>query len=50
MIRQCATCLLLMGEKPPYENTEITHTACEKCFKKQMKIIEQINKRNKKAA
>lgn len=36
MIRQCATCLVLMGEKAPLADKSITHGVCRECFKKQL--------------
>lgn len=51
MIRQCARCLLILGEKPPYEDTRISHTECPACFEKQMELIRQYKqKKEKKAA
>lgn len=45
MIRQCAWCLLLMGEVQPLKDTSITHGMCEKCEKAQ---IEEIRKMHEK--
>ncbi len=39
MIRQCAWCLILMGETPPYKDKSVTHGICEKCQKDMMKKI-----------
>jgi len=51
MIRQCAKCLIIVGEKPPYEDTRISHTECDICFKEQMELIKQHKqKKDKKAA
>jgi len=51
MIRQCARCLIIVGEKPPYEDTRISHTECDICFKEQMELIKQHKqKKDKKAA
>jgi hypothetical protein len=47
MIRQCARCLIILGEKPPYSDTSISHTECDKCFEEQMKKIEEFHKRQK---
>ena len=51
MIRQCANCLVVMGEKAPLTDTSITHGICWKCAVKQLrkagivvtkKMIEQL--------
>ena len=34
MIIVCAWCGKKMGEKPPYEDKSLTHSMCEKCYKK----------------
>jgi len=31
MLRQCATCLVMMGEKAPLADKSITHGICEEC-------------------
>jgi len=48
MICQCARCLIIVGEKPPYEDTRISHTECKMCFDKQMKFIKAWKKKEKK--
>ena len=45
MIRQCAWCLKIMGESPPYSDKSVTHGMCEECEKKIMKEIKQEPKR-----
>lgn len=47
MIRQCARCLLILGEKPPYEDKRISHGECDKCFEEQMKKIKEYSKLKK---
>lgn len=37
MIRQCAYCLKLMGEKAPYYIKEVTHSICNECMIKMLK-------------
>jgi len=32
---KCAWCGRDMGEKPPYDNKEVSHTICADCLKKQ---------------
>jgi len=48
MIRQCATCLVLMGEKAPLSDKSITHGICEECLKEQLKkfYIEKITRKS----
>lgn len=50
MIRQCARCLIILGEKPPYSDTRISHTECPKCFEEQMKKIEEYKQRKHEKA
>lgn len=45
MIRQCAWCLLLMGEVAPLHDKNITHGICTQCEKKLMGKIEQDSKK-----
>lgn len=47
MIRQCAWCLEILGESPPYKDTNITHGICEKCSKELMKEVEEVEKMRK---
>lgn len=47
MIRQCATCLVLMGEKAPLADKSITHGMCEECLEKMMKDIEKMQRERK---
>lgn len=37
MIRQCATCLIMMGEKAPLSDKSVTHGICEECSIKMLK-------------
>lgn len=39
MIRQCATCKVIMGEKAPLADTSITHGICDKCIGEQLKKL-----------
>lgn len=41
MIRQCAKCLLILGEKAPFSDMSVSHTYCDTCFKKEMALIEE---------
>ena len=41
MIRQCARCLIIIGEKPPYSDKRISHGECDKCFEEKMKKLEK---------
>lgn len=41
MIRQCAWCLKMLGEKPPYQDKSVTHTMCKECQKKMMDQIKK---------
>jgi hypothetical protein len=42
MIRQCAWCLVMMGETPPLADTAITHGICEKCEKEFIKQAQRM--------
>ncbi|MFA5401242.1 MAG: hypothetical protein WC359_12415 [Dehalococcoidia bacterium] len=44
MIVKCAWCSKEMGEKPPYENKEVTHGICEECQKKYFGDIPGVKK------
>jgi hypothetical protein len=37
-------CLKIMGEKPPYEDTSITHGLCDKCLEIYKKEAEAAHK------
>lgn len=41
MIRQCAKCLIIVGEKEPLADTRISHTLCDRCFEEQMRLIRE---------
>jgi len=41
MIRQCAWCLMIMGEVPPLKDTSVTHGICKVCEQKLMKQVER---------
>lgn len=47
MIRQCAKCLIILGEKAPFSDKSITHTMCDSCLEEQMKEIEEMHRRRK---
>lgn len=42
MIRQCAWCLKLLGETPPYTDKRITHTICIQCEKKMIEKVVRV--------
>ena len=37
MIRQCAKCLKIMGQKPPLSDISITHGICFECSIEQLR-------------
>ncbi|MCF7795587.1 hypothetical protein K9M42_00640 [Patescibacteria group bacterium] len=39
MIIVCAHCGKILGEKEPYDNTDITHGYCEKCVLDLYKMV-----------
>lgn len=39
MIRQCASCKVLMGEKAPFTDKSITHGICRGCMRKQLEKV-----------
>lgn len=45
MIRQCAWCLLLMGETPPLSDKAVTHGICKACEKKLMEETAAVHKK-----
>jgi hypothetical protein len=50
MIRQCAWCLLMLGESPPYSDKSVTHGMCEKCSDKMMREVEKMQRELRKAS
>jgi len=48
MIRQCAWCLILMGEVAPLSDTSITHGMCEECQKEMRRQIEKMKAKDQK--
>lgn len=36
MIRVCCGCKTVLGEKPPLEDTRITHGLCPDCFQREL--------------
>jgi len=50
MIRQCAWCLVMMGESAPLSDKSVTHGMCEKCEKKMMKEVEKMKESMRKAS
>lgn len=45
MIRQCAWCLLILGEVSPLSDKNVTHGICKECEDKLMKNLEKVNKK-----
>ena len=41
MVVMCSWCKKVLGEKEPFENKNITHGLCDKCFAKQMSEIKK---------
>lgn len=38
MIRRCSWCQRVYGEKPPLEDTAVTHGICPECYDKQLAL------------
>jgi hypothetical protein len=50
MIRQCAWCLIMMGEIAPLHDKSVTHGICKKCQANMMEEIEKMAKDVRKIA
>ena len=37
VVRKCAWCERVIGEKPPFDDTSITHTICHRCYREVLK-------------
>lgn len=46
MIRQCAWCLLMMGESEPLSDKSVTHGICKKCEKKMMDEVRAMEQKH----
>jgi hypothetical protein len=47
MIRRCAWCKKIMGEKAPFDNKGITDGMCDNCYEIQNKKLEALDEKNK---
>ena len=45
MIRICSDCRKYMGEKPPYEDTSVTHGMCPACVDKVRETLREMRER-----
>lgn len=45
MLRQCAWCLVMLGESEPLHDTSVTHGICQKCAKKMKEEIQAMEQK-----
>ena len=48
MIVQCCVCKIIIREKEPLDDKQISHTYCEECLKRVEKEINDLHERKKK--
>jgi len=44
----CAWCGKKLGEKPPYEDKEVTHGMCQNCYDKERRKRKRLKKEEEK--